>query len=181
METSDQARIQRGESIRVTEDRKVIDLYRDGTMIFATMADSNFLAWGHKGSVKINPLALIEVVYSFVSLYQRVLNDFRSPPESIAFRIELRNMHLDGVKNYLLPGALMSTSQQFEMDARQAPDDNWKWSKSFHSAEFDVAAISYDLVREVYLWFGHEESAIPYSKEVNGIKMISPDAIAKNG
>ena len=60
METLDQAIIHKGEFIRVGNGaRKVIDLYRDGTMIFATKADSSFLAWGRGNSLKIDPLAFL--------------------------------------------------------------------------------------------------------------------------
>lgn len=110
MGTYDQAKIQRGEFIRVANgDRIAIDLYRDGTFIFATTADSNFLAWGRESeSLKINPLALVEVIYSFVDFYRLVLGDFVSPPERITFRIDLQNMHLDGATNYLVPHSLKS-------------------------------------------------------------------------
>jgi len=177
METLDQAKIQRGEYVRLTNGtRKVIDLYRDGTLVFAVSADERFLAWGEQGSVKINQLALIEVIYSFVNLYRLVLADYATLPKKIAFRIDLRNMHLDGVKNALAPYSLKSFSFPEE-----APDNEWSATRVFDASEFDVAAISYDLVREVYLWFGIEENKIPYKKEVGGVTVVDAEAITKGG
>lgn len=182
METLDQAKIQRGEFIRVTNgSRKVIDLYRDGAMIFAATADENFLAWGKVGRVKINPLALIEVIYSFVDLYRMVLADYANSPKNLSFRIDLRNMHLGGEKSFLSPYSLKSIDQQFGSEALEAPEDNWSTAKTFDASEFDVAAISYDLIREIYLWFGLEQDKIPYTKDVDGIKMIDSSAIASGG
>ena len=182
METLDQAKIQRGEYVRLTNGtRKVIDLYRDGSMIFATSADENFLAWGQEVSVKINPLALIEVIYSFVDLYRLVLADYSTIPKKLSFRVELRNMHLGGIKNSLAPYSVKSFEQQFSTEIQEAPDDNWSSTKTFEVSDFDVAAISYDLVREVYLWFGIEEDKIPYVKEIEGVKAVDAEAITNGG
>lgn len=182
METLDQARILRGEMIRVANgDRKVIDLYRDGTMVFVTSADHHFLAWGEEDSVKINPLALSEVVYSFITLYRLVFADFISVPEQIAFRVDFRNMHLNGTKNTLAPDSLQSWNQRFNMDAKEAPDNNWSVAKTSVIADFDVSAVAYVLIREIYLWFGLEEDKIPYVKEENGIKMLDTTSMLQSG
>src|SRR5207302_984144 len=77
VETLEAAKIIQGEFIRVTNgDRKVLDLYEDGTMVFAVSAGNDFLAWGKRAEFNINPLALIEVIYSFVALYFEVIKDF---------------------------------------------------------------------------------------------------------
>jgi len=181
LETLDQARIIRGEMVRVTNgNRKVLDLYRDGTMIFAASADSDFLAWGKEGALKINPLALIEVVYSFMTLYQLVIADFIDPPEEVSFEARLLNMHLGGKKNVLGPYALTSTAQMIGLDSKEAPEDNWTTTISLPTKNFDPAAAAYGLVREVYLWFGLEEDKIPYSKNEDDVRKIDPQAIIKS-
>jgi len=80
--------------IRVANSDKIIDLYRDGAMVFAGIVDKNFLAWGKGNSTKINPVALVEVVYNFVVFYKLVLEDFNNKTKQINTRIDLRNMHL---------------------------------------------------------------------------------------
>ena len=67
------------------------------------------------------------------------------------------------------------------MEAKEAPEDRWFVTKSFSIADFDVGAVSYDLIKEIYLWFGFEEDKIPYTKEENGIKMVDSDAIVRGG
>src|SRR3989344_1889859 len=63
LETLDQAKIMRGEMIRVANGhRKVIDLYRDGTLIFVGLADHSFFVWHDVHKQKLNPLAIIEEV-----------------------------------------------------------------------------------------------------------------------
>lgn len=178
METLDQARIVRGEMLRVANGaRKVIDLYRDGTMIFAASAGGDFLAWGKGGEPKINPLALIEVVYSFMILYQAVIADFEKPPEKVSFAVRLLNTNLDGKKSTLTPYGLQSLAQMFDEGTREAPDDNWGAEITVQTDSFDPAAIAYSLVREIYLWFGLEDNKIPYSKEENGIRIVDTQAI----
>ncbi len=183
LETLDQARIIRGEMIRVTNgNRKVIDLYRDGALVFAGLADHNFLAWGksldyQNMRIKINTLAIVEVIYSFVNFYKLVLNDFKEQPEKISFRVDFRNMHLAGVKSYLVPYEL--NRQMFEDDAKDAPDNNNYLNKLFSAKDYNVAFIAYEILKEVYLWFGFEEDKIPYSKEENGLKIIDPQSMVK--
>ena len=85
------------------------------------------------------------------------------------------------MKNTLAPHGLKSWAQQFGMEAKEAPEDRWFVTKSFSIADFDVGAVSYDLIKEIYLWFGFEEDKIPYTKEENGIKMVDSDAIVRGG
>src|SRR5258706_3953217 len=60
LETGDQGQSISGEKVRVASgDRKILELYRDGTFVFACRADDWFLAWASpKGEQRINPLAL---------------------------------------------------------------------------------------------------------------------------
>lgn len=179
LETLNQAAILGGELIRVTSgDRKVIDLYRDGTLVFGAPADSEFIAWASKGTEKFNPLALVESVFAVADFYQYVLADLVDRPEVVEFRIDLMNLHLDGKKSSLPPYRLQSYSQ----GAKEAPNNNWSRNKAFTVAEYNSAAVAYDLVREIYAWFGLEEDKIPYVKETQGIgKTIDTEHIAQIG
>lgn len=182
LETLDQARIVRGEKIRVANgDRKILDLYQDGTMVFAAPADGEFLAWAKKNPATINPLALVEVIYSFMTMYQLVLLDFVEPPSHVAFGVSLLNMHLENTKSTLGPYGLQSISQMFGNDLLEAPDNNWARAITLPTKGFDPAAAAYALAREIYLWFGFEEGKIPYAKEENGIKVLSANAMIKSG
>ncbi len=178
IETLDQARIMRGEMIRVTNgDRKVVDLYRDGALVFAGLADHRFLAWHNEHKQKINPAAIIEIIYGFVQFYKLVLEDFKQPPQGFILRVDFKNLHLDGVKSYLVPYQLNSIAQTFDDGKMDAPDNEGVREITFSTENFDSGAIAYDIVKEVYLWFGIEENKIPYTKEENGLKVIDAEAI----
>ena len=181
LETLDRAKIVRGEMIRVTNgNRKVIDLFRDGVLIFAGLADGKFLAWGKsEEKPKISSIGIVELVYNFVSFYQMVLQDCNQPPQSFSVRIDVKNMHLNGVKNYLSPYTSQSFSQMFDdmEDAKEAPDNEHSIVIDFNTENFNVGKIAFEVLKEFYLWFGLEEDKIPYVKEEGGIKMVNPEAI----
>lgn len=182
LETLDQAKIMRGEMIRVVNgDRKVIDLYRDGALIFVGLAEHTFLAWHEEQKQKINPLAIIEVVHGFLTFYKLVLEDMEQPPSDFTVRVDFRNFHQGGVKSYLVPGGLENYTQLFEIDKKDASDDNGTISKTFLTKDFDAAVIGFEILKEVYPWFGIEEDKIPYIKIENGLKMIDVETIKKMG
>jgi hypothetical protein len=178
LETHSPAAIVGGKFVRVaTPGRKVVDLYRDGAMIFAVRADREFLAWG-QGQEKLNPLALVESIFSFADFYGRVASDASAEPSHLTFRIDLKNLHLDQQKSLLAPFGLRSSDQITGYGAKGAPAPNWTQCIDVAVAEYDSAAIAYSLVREVYLWFGLEEDKIPYTKQVDGKTKIDIEAIS---
>ena len=106
LETLDQAKIMRGEMIRVVNGpRKVMDLYRDATLIFGGLADESFLAWAGNGKPRINSLAIVEVVYNFVNFYKIVLTDCREMPEECSIRIDLEICTRMGFVHIFFPTA----------------------------------------------------------------------------
>lgn len=179
--THDAAKIIRGELVRAGDaNYKVIDLYRDGTMIFAVLADDSFLAWGQSGNpTKINPLALVEVVYNFFSLYKLVLDDLKEKPEIIAVQIDLRNLHLNGNKSFLVPYAVNSwafmSPSHFEMN--EAPDTTMTKFIQFPADKFSVGKVAFEVLKEIYLWFGLNEDEIPYTKVEGNLKTVDPEKI----
>ena len=181
LETGDQAQIVDGEKVRVANgDRKILELYRDGTFVFACRADDWFLAWAsQRGQQKINPLALVEVIYSFSDFYSHVLRDLKQPATEIQFRVDLRNMHDRGVKTLLGPYAANSHAQEFGMDLREAPQNDWTVTKRVSAANYDPAATAYALVREIYLWFGIDEDKVPYVKTEGDAAVVDVESIRK--
>lgn len=177
----DSAKIMKGEAIRVADgERKVVDLYRDGTMIAAAPADGSFLAWGRKEDKEdINPLALVEYVYSFLNFYSIVLKDFASPPVKILFRVKLRNMHLNGKMSTLGPFGLNSHAQQFGLDERPASDDEFNFEGSVAVSDFEPTKYLIEIIKEIYLWFGIEEAKIPYFKASDAGRELDIEAITK--
>ena len=179
LETGGDAQIVDGEKVRVANgDRKILELYRDGTFVFVCRADDWFLAWAsQRGQQKINPLALVEVIYSFANFYGHVIRDLKQPPTDVQFRIDLKNMHDRGVRTILGPYAAGSYAQEFGMDLREAPQNDWTITRKLSAANYDAAAMAYELVREVYLWFGIDEDEIPYVTTQGDSAAVDVEAI----
>ncbi|WIM10539.1 ATP-binding protein [Enhydrobacter sp.] len=177
----DQAKIMKGEAIRATNgDRKVLDLYRDGMMVAVAPADAAFLAWGRDDSKqRLNPLALIEYVYAFLNFYSLVLKDFDTPPAKVIMRVELHHMHLGGIKSMLGPYGLFSASQQFGMHDQPAPADETAFEIESSVTDFEPARFLFNIMREIYLWFGIEEDKIPYFKTDNDVRVFDTEAVSK--
>jgi hypothetical protein len=175
-----QPEIVRGELIRaVSEGYRIIDIYEDGMTIFAVVADDAFLAWGQDKDPavqKINPIALIEVIYNFVVFYEAVLNDLTDKPERVSIRTQLRNMHSNGVRNHLAPYGVNTFGQAEQ--GKPAPEDDASIKLEFKMDSFEARRVAFEIVRRIYLWFGFEDDKIPYSKQEEGIRVIDPDVIA---
>jgi len=174
LETGDQAQSLGGEKVRVANgDRKILELYRDGTFVFVCRADDWFLAWASpKGEQRINPLALIESIYSFTDFYRYVIGDLKKAPTEIHFRIDLRNLHERGVKTTLAPHAASSAAQMFGIGLHEAPESDKTFAKTFLANTYDPAIAAYELVREIYIWFGVYENEIPYVKTESELPMV---------
>lgn len=171
----DRSKIIRGELRRVVaEQYKIIDLYRDGTVIFAASAEGDFLAWGpHRNDLRINSLALIETIYNFTVLYELIINSLEPKPSEFFIRIDLHNMHLNGEKTYMVP----CPTSAFSQHPYPSPSDEWNKTIKFEASNFNVSIIAYQIVQEIYLWFGMDTDMIPYFSEKNGHKIIDSEQI----
>jgi hypothetical protein len=169
----DRAKIINGKFCRVTGATwKAIDLYRDGVLLAALEADEEFLCWAMKDLV-FNPVALIESIYNFVQLYECVIKDMTEKPKKICFKIDLRNLHLNGKKNRLFEGDLYNRFGHL----RDAPDNNCSAILEVELKDFELSKVAYNVTEEIYLFFGIEAEGIPYTKETNGIKSIDAEQI----
>jgi len=177
LETLDTPKIIEGKFIQVCNgDRKTIRLYRDGTLLFA--ADQGFWFWPKIDEKRLNCLAIIESVYNFVNFYKDVLSDFIPPESSAFFKFGIFNYHQDGKKAFLCAGSLKSISFQFANNPHFAPkNEHVSQAFLFNFSELPVAAIAYELVKEIYLWFGILEEGIPYTKIEDGRKIIDIEKI----
>ena len=77
---------------------------RNMALIFVGLADKEFLAWGNSQKQKINPVAIVELIYNFINFYKLVLEDFLKKSKEIFIRIDFRNMHLEGWKQQVYRG-----------------------------------------------------------------------------
>lgn len=176
--TLTQAKILRGELIRVVErGRMIVDLYRDGTFILGGQIHRNFLAWSDKTDSHLHPLAMIELTVNFTRFYRSVLEDFRTPPQDIELRVELQNMHLEGEKTKLGSGPI-EPYWPFS-GGKEAPTDSWNKEIVISAESYDPDRVAYSLIRELYVWFGYSDEAIPYIKNTPDGTVIDTDHIAQ--
>ncbi len=152
----------------------ILDLYRDGTLVFGVIAEKDFLTLGRiPTDLKINSLALIETIYNFIALYKIVAENFVPKPSEFSIRIKLHHLHLNGEKSFMVPYAVGA------MGVRQydAPENDFDCILHFDLGRFDAGWVSYLVVQEVYLWFGMDSNMIPYVIEKDGLKSIDPAQI----
>ena len=169
LETLDRGKIIEGEFVRVQNgDRKTIDLYQDGTLIFTGLADERFLSHASEDGLRVNSIALIELVYNFISFYREVINDLAIKPNTILVEFRFLNMHLDDKKNYLVEGPIDTS---FTGNRHNAPHNNYSLETAinFNVKDFEenkIEEIAYKIVEKIYLWFGVplDEGNIPYTK-----------------
>jgi hypothetical protein len=58
-----------------------------------------------------------------------------------------------------------------------APHENWTKSITVGSGTYEPDKIAFQLIRELYVWFGHSEDEIPYTKNANDARVIDVDKI----
>jgi hypothetical protein len=174
--TDERVKIIRGELIRARSGGyKIIDLYRDGTLIFAVRGDGEFLAWATpNGKQRINPVSLVEAVYNYVSFYKLVLEELKEAANRIFLRVDLKNLHMNDLKSYLLS---YGPDYLGFRDEGSAPDNEMTKVIEVDAKEFEAGRVSFQLLREIYLWFGLEEDKIPYTKTEDDVKMVDPEQI----
>jgi len=188
LNTYDSPQIIKGEYLEVKDGRKLIRLYEDGTIILRALADNNYLGWGQfeeqfKKFPRLNSIALIELTYNFIDFYGRLSGHFESNPEKIRIRCELRNAFLtDSAKLILAPGPVGSVGYEGGFFKKEAPENNM--SKQIDSELADIqnspAYVVYELIKELYLWFGYTTDKIPYtSEDEQGKKFIDMKQITK--
>ena len=173
LQTLDIPRIIKGEYLEVRSgERKLLNLYEDGTFIMRAVADYTFLGHGQgeeafKKKPRLNPLAIIEVTYNFINFYKKLISHFEVKPTTIKFKTELKNTYLEEDKKlYLNPGGVKDFDWPFDDDPHKAPEEHMA-NKEIIKATDDLLDLSpyvaYELIEKLYLWFGFNPNKIPYT------------------
>lgn len=189
LRTLDTPQIVKGEYLQVRNgERKLINLYEDGTLIFRALADHTFLGHGQeekrfKEKPRLNPMAVVEVTYNFVDFYKKLVSHFSSKPIDLKFKVEFKNASFGGKRICLNPYGLKSFEWRINRQGRSAPEENM--SKEIIVKVEDLLnspdRVAYVLVQKLYLWFGFDPNKIPYtSKDEEGKRFIDVKKIIKN-
>lgn len=167
----------------INPEYKILELWRDATLIFAARGNGEFLCWGQHsiigGVLRINPLVLAESTFLFSELSRQILAQAKAQPRELEYRLELLNMTQDGIPCGLIPGPIDTFAWKFGTNIHRAPDSQVTITKRI--ADLDPGAVAFDLLSELYGWFGIEQDKIPYAEQKNGRLVISPDLIRKAG
>ena len=149
------------------QEQRVMDLYRDGTLIFACRADEANL--GHNFTNKqINPIALVETTFVYFKFYGLVLKDFTKSIEELRIFVQMDNLHKDGIITSLHPYDTMSISQGSMHERKEARDHRYSTIIQLATNPYDESEAAFKALREVYSWFGIEEQKIPYQNSRGG-------------
>ena len=148
---------------------------------------SDFLGWGDPAEYRAHPriisLALIEVTYLFCLAYAAVIKDLKIEPRSISFDVRLGRLHsadTDRPVN-LHPYVAESGSMLLSRDRYPAPDDTYSTVLDIPLGDFRPEIAAYEIVKEIYVWFGVETGQIPYTETTSGGTVISPEQIRSTG
>jgi len=186
LESGSSPRIVEGELRRaMTPGYKLLELWRDGTLIFAAPGDDEFLGWGRSaqggGPIRVNQLALIESTYLFAELSRRVYEEARPRPNAVTYTLELRNMTMKDTPCGLIPGPLGTIRSEYGMEIHRAPISGKKITVRWEKPDIVSGLIALLLVRELYAWFAIEHNRIPYTKQIGDHTEIDPEQIQNAG
>lgn len=185
LNTKDKARIEKGEFLEVRNgERKLINLYEDGTLILLAAADETFLGWGPRDlpfneDARLNVLAVTELTYNFVSFYTKLIQFFTSAPQEISFRMKLKNAFLDNSHRLYIVPQEINTIPFKKYEAKSSEIEEIVPVKSEELLD-SPQYIAYKLIRKVYFLFNIPENKIPYTlKDEKDRRVIDVEKIKK--
>jgi hypothetical protein len=117
------------------------------------------------------------VIYSFTDFYRHVIGDLKQAPAEIHCRLDFLNLHERDMKTVLGPFSADSYAAVCGHELHEAPEDGKTWTSKFAADRYDPAVVAYELIREVYIWFGIDEDEIPYVKKVGNVQVVDVEAI----
>jgi hypothetical protein len=147
----------------VKPDWKLLQLSRDGVLIFLARGDDSFLSFSANqkpdGPFFIVPFVLSHCVYIFTLLAQRVFEYATPAPSTIRYVLQLRNMENKEHPALLHPNHL-------EMNRYAALE--YYHQMPYASEGFEVSApheaspgeVTYELIAQVFEWFGFDRDRV---------------------
>jgi hypothetical protein len=161
--------------------RKLLEVWRDGTLICVVPGDEWHLCWGMRSSaetgLRINNLALTETVYLFCDWALKVYENAVPAPEEFKIRIMLSDMTLNGRPLSLNP--YRPSEIWLDDDRHPAPEA----APGVH-VEIDIdrlnaepGVLAYRLLADLYAWFGFNATEMPYANREIQPPKIDPAQI----
>jgi len=184
--TMDEARSISPDAIEVRNgNRKVVQLFRDTTLLFRVAADEEFLGWGVDQDVfdrrpRLNPVAVVEAHTAFAHLYSKVLDHVVGEPKEVRIHLGLRWATSLARPLFLTP----YTSRNYDVGALPKYAANGDiLDEDFRLGVTEVRsfpnAVAYKLLTTFYGFFDMPEEKIPFVTEVEGRREIDVEALRK--
>ena len=165
-----------GDFVQIEGHREVLNLYRDGELIVAARIDRDGLAWADETDSRLHPLAFVEFVTNTLRFYRLVLADMRIEPQRLQVEVRLGNLFRYNKGTSLPAGAINNVG--FTFGSKPAPSAECSRAVTVDPSTYDPARAAFLLLREVYVWFGHPEDAIPYTTGTGDDKVVDISGIA---
>jgi len=155
----------RGEVIRrVTNGRKGLELWQDGTLIFVGRNDVDFLGWAVKQSngenLYINNYVMTEVVSLFLALTTQIFNGTEKPPEKVRACFGFMRENSQAATYELSDHPVDPVLGSFAGKKVSAENKVFWIEFELKDAIAEVEALK--LLKEIYHWFGITDEQIPY-------------------
>ena len=165
-----------------------IEVRRNGAIIFVGHCE----LLTHKGKLKdndilytMNPLGLVESAYLFVKFCDEIYTSNHLKPIRVSWSFLLNNVKSESFKCGLIGGSLKDWGWKYRSirDVMLPPKNECSLGIE---AELDfeddcVGTVAYQILREVYAWYGFEEKEIPYVSIVDSRRRIDPALILAAG
>ena len=163
----------------IIPEHKLLELWRDGPLIFVAPGDEWHLCWGMRSTeetgLRINNLPLAETTYLFSELALRFYAESVPQPARINFRLGLESMTVQE-----RPCSLnLYRPDQFNLahDRQNAPASHRMVDIEVERVASDAGVVAYRLLAELFAWFGFDADRMPYVDRGVQPPRIDPDQI----
>jgi hypothetical protein len=154
----------RGETLRrVTNGRKGLELWQDGTLIFVGRNDEHFLGWAvpRKGeNLYINNYVITEVISLFLVLTIQIFRSAQEPPERVRVYFGFVRESAEGATYELSHHPISPQFGSFPGQKILAENKMFWIDFELKEAVPEVEALR--LLKEIYHWFGITDDLVPY-------------------
>jgi hypothetical protein len=154
----------RGELIRrVTKQRKGLELWQDGILIFVGRSDEGFLGWAvprKEENLYINNYVLTEVISLFLVLTIQIFSGTQNPPEKVRVSFGFMREMVEGATYELSEHPVSPGIAAFQ--GQIVPAENKIFSIDFELKDAIPEVEALKLLKEIYHWFGITDEQIPY-------------------
>lgn len=143
---------------------RLLELWRDGNLIFIATGGSEFLSWGQRRApeepFRINDYALIEMSYLFCKLAKDIYSTIDPKPEDFLGHIELGNMSIGDKHCQIL-------TTRTGLGVKKAPSSGEVFKFNLGLEMYKTGQAAFKFVSQVYRWFGVEHDRIPLTTKQN--------------